>query len=114
MVMKYIGHLDKQEYDRALACLDEKVRIRGPGGESFGKPFDFIDMLRRYRGRYDLKKVFSDGADVCVLYDLVTAGASVYMASWYQVEEGRIVSIRTAFDPQAFVPPPGSKSTTQA
>ena len=106
VVLAYIDALDKQEYERALDHLDERVRIRGPGGETFGKPLDFIEMLRKYRGKYDVKKVLADGDDVCVLYDLKTNGPTVFMSSWYQVRGGKIVSVNTVFDPQAFGPPP--------
>ena len=108
VVMSYIHALDGQDYDAALKCLHESVRIRGPAGETFGKPLDFIEMLRKYHGRYDVKKVLSDDTDVCVLYDLKTDGPTVFMSSWYQVKDGRIVSIQTIFDPKAFGPPPGA------
>jgi len=106
VVMSYISALDRQEFDEALALLHENVRIRGPAGEGYGKPLDFIEMLRKYRGRYDIKKIFSDGNDVCLWYDLKTTGPTVFMASWYQVRNGKIVSIQTIFDPRAFGPPP--------
>jgi limonene-1,2-epoxide hydrolase len=110
VVMAYIDALDGQEYDAALNHLHDGVRIRGPAGETFGKPYDFIEMLRKYRGKYDIKKAFADGDDVCLLYDLKTNGPTVFMASWYQVRQGKIVSIRTVFDPQAFGPPPRKDS----
>jgi len=104
--MAYITALDSQEYEKALGCLHENVRIRGPAGENYGKPLNFIEMLRQYRGKYDVKKVFSDGNDVCVLYDLKTIGPTVFMSSWYQVRDGKITSVHTVFDPSAFGPPP--------
>lgn len=110
MVMSYIEALDGGHYDEALARLHDEVRIRGPAGETFGKPLDFIEMLRKYRGRYDVKRVFADGDDVCVLYDLKTAGPTVFMSSWYRVRDGKIVSIQTVFDPGAFGPPPGERA----
>ena len=110
VVMAYINALDGQDYDTALNHLHDGVRIRGPAGETFGKPYDFIEMLRKYRGKYDIKKAFADGDDVCLLYDLKTNGPTVFMASWYQVREGKIVSIQTLFDPRAFGPPPGQDS----
>jgi hypothetical protein len=105
VVLSYIRALDNHEYEKALGYLHERVRVRGPAGESFGKPLDFIEMLRTYKGRYDVKKVFVDEDDVCVLYDLSTKGPTVYMSSWYQVKDGKIVSIHTVFDPRAFGPP---------
>jgi len=106
VVISYINALDAQKYEEALRCLDDRVRIRGPAGESFGKPTDFIEMLRKYHGKYEIKKIFTDGNDVSVWYDLVISIAKVFMASWYQVKDGHIVSIQTIFDPKAFGPPP--------
>jgi len=107
VVMSYIAGLDGQQYDKALELLHERVRIRGPAGETFGKPLDFIEMLRKWQGKYDVKKAFAEGDDVCVLYDLKTNGPTVFMSSWYQVKDGKIVSIQSVFDPRAFGPPPG-------
>jgi SnoaL-like domain len=107
VVMGYIRALDRQDYGSAMDHLQDNVRIRGPGGETFGKPYEFIEMLRRYQGRYDIKKAFAEGNDVCLLYDLKTIGPTVSMSSWYQVEQGKIASIQTLFDPRAFGPPPG-------
>jgi ketosteroid isomerase-like protein len=105
VVLAYIRALDSQKYEDALALLRDDVRIRGPAGETFGRPLDFIGMLRKYRGRYDVKKVFVDGDDVCVFYDLATTGPAVFMSSWYQVRDGRIASINSVFDPRGFGPP---------
>jgi limonene-1,2-epoxide hydrolase len=107
VVMAYINALDSQDYDVAMTHLHDNVRIRGPAGENYGKPYDFIEMLRKYRGKYDIKKAFADGDDVCLLYDLKTNGPTIFMSSWYQVKQGKIVSIHTVFDPRAFGPPTG-------
>ena len=107
VVMSYIKALDGQRYEKALELLHDRVLIRGPAGETFGKPLDFIEMLRKWKGKYDVKKAFADGDDVCVLYDLKTSGPTAFMSSWYQVKDGKIVSIQSVFDPRAFGPPPG-------
>jgi len=106
VVISYIEALDGRRYEEAMRFLDDNVRIKGPAGETFGKPLDFVEMLRKYRGRYDLKKLFVDGEDVCILYDLATTGPTVFMSSWYQVRNGKITSIQTVFDPRQFGPPP--------
>ncbi len=104
VVSSYIKALDDQDYGAAEKCLNDEIRIQGPAGESFGKPKEFIGMLRQYRGKYDVKKSFVDANDVCLLYDFKTPEATVFMCSWYQVREGKIVSIRTVFDPRPFAP----------
>jgi len=114
VVMSYIEALGDQRYEEALSFLHDKVGIRGPAGETFGKPMGFIEMLRRYRSKYEVKKVFVDEADVCVLYDLTVGESLVYMSSWYQVKDGKIASIHTIFDPSAMGPPPKNDSAQGA
>ncbi|EQB68186.1 MAG: hypothetical protein AMDU5_GPLC00015G0032 [Thermoplasmatales archaeon Gpl] len=110
IVLSYIKALGKEEYDAAGKYLNDGVRIKGPAGETFGKPGEFINMLRQYRGRYELKKTFTDGDDVCLLYDLVMPAAKVFMCSWYHVIDDKIDSIQSVFDPQAFGPSPIERS----
>ena len=102
IVLSYIKALDKQDYVEAASYLDGAVRIKGPGGESFGSSKDFIGMLKQYRGKYDLKKVFVDGKDVCVIYDFITPIAKAIMCSWYGIEGGKINVVQTIFDPAPF------------
>ncbi len=112
-VMSYIKALDDQRYEEAMNLLHNGVGIRGPSGETFGKPLPFVEMLKKYRGKYDVKKVFADGEDVCVLYNLIIGGSPVYTSSWYKVRDGKIISIHTVFDPSALGPPPGKNSEGQ-
>ena len=56
--------------------------------------------------RSDVKKVFADGGDVCVICDLVTntpAGA-VPIVEWLRIEAGRIASVTLVFDRATFKP----------
>ncbi len=105
VVMSYIDALDHRRYEEAVKLISNNVRIIGPAGETFGKPVDFLDMLKRFQGRYDVKRMFADGNEVCLLYDFVTTQGTAYMCSWYKVGEGKIEFIRTVFDPGVFTPP---------
>jgi hypothetical protein len=102
VVMSYIQTLDQRDTAAARQYLQDSVFIKGPGGEAFRSPDDFLRMMEQQRGRYDIKKVFVDGEDVCLLYDFVTGKARVLFCSWYQVKVGKIASIQTIFDPRAF------------
>jgi len=102
VVMPYIQALDKRDYATARQYLEDSVFIKGPGGEAFHSPDDFLKMMQQQRGRYDIKKVFVDGDDVCLLYNFATEKVTVLFCSWYQVKLGKIVSITTIFDPRAF------------
>lgn len=102
VVMPYIQALDTRDYAAARKYLQDSVFIKGPGGEAFRSPDEFLSMMERQRGRYDIRKVFVDGDDVCLIYNFVTDKATVLFCSWYQVKAGKIASIETIFDPRAF------------
>jgi hypothetical protein len=102
VVLAYIHAMDSRDYSSARKYLGDNVRVKGPGGEAFRSPDDFLSMMQNQQGKYDLKKVFVDGDDVCLLYDFKTKTVTTFFSSWYQVEDGKIVSIQTVFDPRAF------------
>jgi limonene-1,2-epoxide hydrolase len=102
VVMSYIDAMDKRDYTTAKRYLSDSVFIKGPAGEAFRSADDFLQMMEKQRGKYDMKKVFVDADDVCLLYDFVTEKVTTFFCSWYQVKEGKIATIRTLFDPRAF------------
>jgi hypothetical protein len=102
VVMSYISGMDERDYAAVRPYLGDSVFIKGPGGEAFRSPDEFLKMMQQQRGRYDIRKVFVDGDDVCLLYNFVTDQATVFFCSWYQVKAGKIASIETIFDPRAF------------
>lgn len=102
VVMCYIKAMDDRDYAAVRNYLGDNVRVKGPAGETFRSPDEFLKMMAQQRGKYDIKKVFVDGSDVCLLYDFVTPKVTAFFCSWYQVMDGKISSIQTVFDPGAF------------
>lgn len=102
VVMSYIKNLDEYKYDDVENLLSEKVQVIGPAGESFKNPKEFLNMLRIYKAKYDIKKVFVDGNEVCLLYDMKTPKVTAYTASWYRVKNNKIEYIRSIFDSKLF------------
>lgn len=101
-VMSYLKAMGDREYATARNYLADNVRVKGPAGEAFRSPDEFLTMMGQQHGKYDIKKVFVDGSDVCLLYDFVTPKVTTFFCSWYQVKDGKISSIQTVFDPRAF------------
>jgi len=102
IVMSYIKALDSQDYDSARNFLGDNVLVKGPAGEAFRSPDEFMSMMQKQRGKYDVKKMFVDSDDVCLLYDFITRTVTTFFSSWYKVKDGKIVSIQTVFDPRPF------------
>lgn len=102
VVMSYIEAMSNKDYGTVRSYLSDSIFIKGPAGEAFRSPEEFIAMMKQQDGRYAIRKVFVDGDDVCLLYDFITPKVTAFFCSWYQVKEDKITSIQTIFDPGLF------------
>ena len=106
--LAYIDACGRKDLDTVASLLSPDVQFVGPSRGLSGLPA-YLDALRavgRVWLRSDVKKAFVDGAEVCVIYDIVTdtpAGAVVAM-EWLKLEKGKIASITLIYDRVAFAP----------
>jgi len=108
VALEYIEACGRKDYDTVSRLLSPSMTFVGPGNALTGAA-PYLAVLRRlgpvWRGS-DVKKVFVDGDEVCVIYDFVTdtpAGA-VPIVEWLRVEDGRIASVTLFFDRLTFKP----------
>ena len=103
IILDYLKSLDERNYKQAEKYLHNNIKIIGPSGEAFTDIKPFLEMLSKQEGKYDIKKIFVDGEDVCALYEFITPSVKVFMSSWYQFKQEKIISIQTIFDSKLFV-----------
>lgn len=96
---------DTAALERLLA---PDIHFSGPGNAVTGKA-PYLAILKRLGTvwvRSDVKRVFHDGPEVCVIYDFVTdtpAGA-VPLVEWLRVEDGQVKRVTLFFDRLSFKP----------
>ena len=106
VALEYIEACGRKDYDTVSRLLSPSLTFVGPGNALTGAA-QYLAVLRRLGPvwkRSDVKKVFVDGDEVCVIYDFVTdtpAGA-VPIVEWLRVEDGRIASVTLFFDRVTF------------
>src|SRR5262245_55682368 len=91
IALAYIHGCSRKDFDTVARLLAPDLRFEGPGNALTGAA-PYLDVLRRISAvwvRSDVKKVFVDGADVCVVYDFVTdtAAGAVPTAEWLRIAE---------------------------
>ena len=102
LALDYLDAVGKKELARLDALLAPDLAFRGPSSTR-STARDFVGALERIGAihvRNDVKRVFVDGNDVCVIYDFVTdtpAGV-VPTVEWLRVEGGRIRAIDLYYD----------------
>lgn len=108
VALEYIEACGRKDYDTVTRLLSPSMTFDGPGNALTGAG-PYLAVLRRLGpvwSRSDVKKVFAEGDEVCVIYDLVTdtpAGA-VPIVEWLRVRDGRIASVTLLFDRVTFKP----------
>jgi SnoaL-like domain len=89
------------------SLVDDDVTFEGPLAKLEG----VVDYMEGIKGMSQIKseivvqKIFVDGPDVLTWYELHTTVASpVPVANWLHVEDGKITSLRVAFDARELAP----------
>ena len=102
LALEYLNAVGKQEYPKVEALLAPDLQFRGPSMTRTSAA-EFVGALKRLSAihvRNDVKRVFVDGDEVCVIYDFVTdtpAGA-LPTIEWLRFDGDRIRSIDLYYD----------------
>lgn len=96
-----------KDFERARLLLHDDVSFQGPI-DSFRDADSYLASLRQLGGivtGVEKQKVFVDGEDVCVIYDLKTAPVPTSRTcEWYRVRDGKVASVSVVFDARPFAP----------
>jgi ketosteroid isomerase-like protein len=107
------------DFETAGSLIEEDIGFVGPFGAAEGADA-YLSGLRRFRARgvqgVDIHRVFSDGDDVCIIYDLVTtmAAGTIPSAGWYRLRDGKIASVRAFVDARRSSRRPGPRALTRS
>ena len=106
IVQKFMGALGKGDFVAARKYLDDHLSFHGPI-DTFQRPEPYLESLKKLHPvieRVDMKKMFVDGDDVCLLYDMVTKtpAGTAFVAEWHHTTGDKIKAIRVVFDARPF------------
>ena len=100
-VLAYLDAVAKKDLGRLEALVAPDVHFVGPAATRHGlrELREAFERIAAIHVRSDVKRVFSDGNDVCVIYDFVTDTAGTLPTiEWIKLDRGRIASINLYYD----------------
>jgi ketosteroid isomerase-like protein len=102
LVLAYLDAVTRKDVKKLEALLAADLLFVSPAmtRHSAGEYLDALNRLAAIHVRNDVKRMFAEGDEVCVIYDFVTdtvAGA-VPTIEWIRVGAGRIRSINLYYD----------------
>ena len=108
IVLEYLDLItEHQDFKTARSYVKDDVSYVSPLNS-----FDRAEPYLKYNEslhlpKLDIKKVFVDGDDVCILHEtnLPRISSTVFTTLWFHVDDGKISSLRALFDPRPFIRP---------
>ena len=108
VVTGYMNAWKTNDFPAMRAVLADALDFVGPieSLDNADAQHEAIKGLSQMKDDIVIHKIWADGADVLVWYDLHTNIAEpAPVAEWYHVENGMVTSIRVVFDARPFTPP---------
>jgi hypothetical protein len=91
--------LNDESFQIARRYVSDDMKYVGPFGSRDGAEA-YLQEIERLRLKFDIQKIFADDENVCVLYDITVSGITLFACGWFQVNAGRVSSLRVTFDPR--------------
>jgi SnoaL-like domain len=105
IVMEYLQAAERRDFQSARGYVSDNISYLSPLN-SFDRAEPYLKYFESlHLPKFDIKKIFTDGDDVCLLYEVIltTPPATVFVSFWAHVDGGKISSIRLVFDPRPFL-----------
>ena len=99
VVLAFVKSINEEDFKTARVHASDDMTFVGVLGSRDGADAYFRDM-ENMKLKYDIRKVFEDGDDVCLFYDLDMNGETIFCCGWYHVTNGKIDSLKVLFDPR--------------
>ena len=100
IVQTFLHALNKEDFDTAAEYLSDDMVFDGVMGKR-NSAASYIEDMKKMKFKYDIEKIFEDGNDVCVLYNIDMSGkAKIFTSGWYHLSYGKIKNLKVVFDPR--------------
>lgn len=100
IVTVFLNALNEEDFEEAAVYLADDMTFDGVMGKRNGSE-SYISDMKKMKFKYDIQKIFEEGNDVCVLYDIDMSGkAKIFTCGWYHLAYGKIKKLKVIFDPR--------------
>jgi hypothetical protein len=110
IVMEFLQAItgEHRDFKSARSYVKDNISYVSPLN-SFDKAEPYLKYNESlHLPKLDIKKVFVDGDDVCILHETSLPpriSSTVFTTLWFHVDGGKISSLRALFDPRPFIQP---------
>jgi len=100
LVLSFIEALNDENFDSARTYVDDNLVFQGVLGTR-NNADDYFKDMKKMKFKYAVQKVFADGNDVCLWYEITMGpGLAILSSGWYRIEDSKISLFKVIFDPR--------------
>jgi ketosteroid isomerase-like protein len=105
IVTSFQESLNNRDLKSARSYVSDDFLCTNPLGsfdsaESYFKAAEQAQQMHQASYKFDLKKIFMDGNDVCVFNDVIAGTLTLFACGWYHIEDQKIRSLKLIYDPR--------------
>jgi hypothetical protein len=99
VVLKLGTAINEESFQAARLYVADDIKYEGPFGARVGAEA-YLGEIERLRLKFHIQRIFADQEHVCVLYEIDSAGITVFACGWFQIKGGKVGSLKVTFDPR--------------
>ena len=93
VVLNLGAAINDENFQTARLYVADDLKYEGPFGTRLGAEA-YLKEIERLRLKFDIQRIFADQEDVCALYNIDTAGITVFACGWFQIKDGKSAPLR--------------------
>ncbi len=94
--------INNENFDSARSLLQDDLAYNGPFGAKTGRDSYLSDIVR-LKIKFKTHRLIADEGQVAVAYDITVAGLTIPALGWFTLRDGKVETLRTAFDPRPII-----------
>jgi len=99
VTLSFLKALNEEDFKAARGYLNDDMKFIGVmGTRDSGDAY--IKDMEKMKFKYKIQKVFEDGNDVSVFYDIDMGGTTIFCSGWYHLSNRKISTLNVIFDPR--------------
>lgn len=102
IVIFFQESLNNRDLKSARSCVSDDFVYTSPLG-SYNKAEPYFKHMEQSTLKFYIKKLFTDGNDICVFNDVIAGPVTIVACGWYHVEDQKIRSLQLTYDPRPLI-----------
>ncbi len=99
IVLSFIREVNQHDFASARKYVSDSLQFYSVMGEQQGANAYFTE-IKNLQPEYDLKNIFCEGDDVCLVYNFHVSGMIILGCGLYHVKNNKIDCLKIIFDPR--------------